>query len=80
MASSLKLYLFSACVLVVCMVVAAQYEEGDGSSNSGMPNMPNMADGPAPHTSASPTTLTYSAILTVILPFLLTFLAAKDRI
>lgn len=78
MASSLKLYLFSACVLVVCMVVAGQYGEGD--SNSGMPNMPNMADGPAPHTSASPTTLNYSAILTVILPFVLTFLAAKETI
>jgi len=71
--------MFSACVLVLCVVVAAQY--GDGSSyGSDMPNnMPNMAMGPSP-TSASPRTLTFHAILTIILPFVLTFLAAKERI
>ncbi|KAK7367934.1 hypothetical protein VNO80_09954 [Phaseolus coccineus] len=76
MASSLKFCMFSACVLVVCVVVAAQY--GDGGSSYGS-DMPNMVMGPAP-TSASPRTLTYPAILTIILPCVLTFLATKERI
>jgi len=62
------------------MVVAAQYGDDDGSSNSDMPNMPNMAKGPSPQTSASPRNLTYSAILTVIFHLVLTFLAAKKTI
>jgi len=69
--------MFSACVLVLCVVVAAQYGDSGGSSYGS--DMPNMVMGPAP-TSASPRTLTYPAILTIILPCVLTFLAAKERI
>ncbi|KAG5059317.1 hypothetical protein AAZX31_01G034500 [Glycine max] len=73
MASPLKFTVFSACVLVLCVVVAAQY---DGPGNgSDMPK--DMPMGPAPHSNAS---LTCPAIITILLPFMLAFLAAKERI
>ncbi|KAK7309521.1 hypothetical protein RJT34_06320 [Clitoria ternatea] len=70
MASPIKFTLFSACVLVFFVVVAAQYGGGDASD---MPK--DMPMGPAPHTSASPRS--YPAIITILLPFMLTFLGAK---
>ncbi|RDX57969.1 hypothetical protein CR513_62752, partial [Mucuna pruriens] len=77
MASPLKFSMFSACVLVLCVVVAAQYGDGGSSYDSDMPsNMPGMSMGPAPQSSASPRTLTYPTIITILLPFMLTFLWA----
>ncbi|KAK7407282.1 hypothetical protein VNO78_09070 [Psophocarpus tetragonolobus] len=74
----LKFTVFSACVLILCVVVAAQYGEG-GSYGSDMPsNMPGMQMGPAPPPNASPKSLSYPAIITILLPFVLTFLAAND--
>ncbi|TKY69800.1 hypothetical protein E2542_SST06082 [Spatholobus suberectus] len=81
MASPLKFSMFSACVLVLCVVVAAQYGDGGSSYGSGMPEqMPGMPMGPAPQSSAAPRKLTYPAIITILLPFMLTFLVAKERI
>ncbi|KAG5050667.1 hypothetical protein JHK87_002865 [Glycine soja] len=74
MASPLKFTVFSACVLVLFVVVTAQYGNG-GNYGSDMPK--DMPMGPAPHSNAS---LTYPAIITILFPFMLAFLAAKERI
>jgi len=63
MASSLKFNVFVACLLVLIAVAAAQY--GGGSDY----------DANAP--SASPRSLSYPTTIIVLLPFVLTFLAAK---
>ncbi|KAL2349360.1 hypothetical protein Fmac_003360 [Flemingia macrophylla] len=76
MASPRKFSVFSVCVLVLFVVVAAQY--GDPSNDK--PNMSGMHNGPgpAPSSSADPRSITLIAIL---LPFMLTFLVvAKARI
>ncbi|CAJ1931571.1 unnamed protein product [Sphenostylis stenocarpa] len=51
MAPSLKFSIFSACVLVLCVVVAAQYGD-DGGSGYGS-DMPNMNMGPSTQHSSS---------------------------
>jgi len=63
MASSLKFNVFVACLLVLVAVAAAQYGGG-----------PDY-DANAP--SASPRSLSYPTTIIVLLPFVLTFLAAK---
>lgn len=79
MASQLKFFMFSACVLVLFVMVAAQYGDG-GSNGSNMPNdMPGMNMGPAPQSSAPPRSLTYPAIIAILLP-MFTFLVAKEKI
>ena len=76
MASQVKFTMLAACVLVLVAVVAAQYG-GDGSG-SDMPS--NMPMGPAAPPSGSSRSFSYPAVITVLLPLILTFLAAKERI
>lgn len=80
---SVKFSMLVACVSVMVVVAAAQYGDGGGYNyDSDMPNnMPGMAMGPgAPPPSASPRSLSYPAAIIIFLPFLLTLLAAKQRI
>jgi len=63
MASSLKFNVFVACLLVLVAVAAAQYGGGP--------------DYDAYALSASPRSLSYPTTIIVLLPFVLTFLAAK---
>ncbi|KAJ1389899.1 putative transmembrane protein [Sesbania bispinosa] len=68
MASSLKFSMLTACVLVLIVVAAAQYGGG-----------PDYDSAPSP--SASPRSLSYPALIIMLLPFMLTtFLLAKQRI
>lgn len=70
--------MFSACVLILVVVVAAQYGDSGSGSDSSMPNnMPGMVMGPAQPPSASPRSLSYPALIIGFLPFMLTFLVAK---
>lgn len=64
MASSLKFNVFVACLLVLVAVAAAQYGSGGSDYDANAP-------------SSSPRSLSYPTTIIVLLPFVLTFLAAK---
>lgn len=67
MGSPLKFTVFLICFVVAVAVAAAQYGSGSDYDNANAP-------------SASPRSLSYPAAIIVLLPFILTFLAAKESV
>lgn len=79
MASRVKFTMFAACFVVLVVVVTAQYERDESSMPNNMPGMV-MGPAPAPTPSSSRRSLSYPAVITSLLPIMLTFLVARERI